>query len=180
MIKVKVRCEMTNFKYFFEDEKYGNPYKDSPVFKENTLYQYVPSSVLNGVINHVQILSANVISRYAIPDNEATDDTNELTRSALKRKVKEFNEKEAEYHTNLDQFGDDVLILGYIEDNETYWYFWFDQDVSDCFIGMFQTVIKQEEVINSYKEYIKTLPVDTDCHETYSLNLDNIRGWVSF
>jgi len=103
------------------------------------------------------------------------------------------------YHTELNCFGDDIVILAGLDDMEsasddeekTYIFFWFDSDVSDCSIGKFKTTDTREEVIQSLINWLEQQKEENKgkniedgfdngiCHYT-ELPISFQSGWVSY
>lgn len=127
---------------------------------ENTLYEYVSSSLLNGYINHVNPIMAVMVARYGDENEIASYDAN----------VKEFS---AEPHCDLSLLRDDVLIAA--ESDNFYWFFWYDKDCSDCLIGRFSKAkCSKFDFIKSFEAMIS----DNECfkeEKTWKLNLT---GWI--
>ena len=162
-----------DFNDFWDYEVYhDNPYCQEEPFKYGACYEYVSSTLLNGIINYVDIICANVLCRY-------TDNGKE---NELEKRIEDFNKFGSEYHTKLSQFKDDVIILAYEENTKAYWYFWFDCDVSDCFVGRFKTDLIREQVVSLYNKELDRLITEKNDFERayYPLNVKNIQGWVSF
>jgi hypothetical protein len=94
--------------------------------------------------------------------------------------MKELNSQNRSKHTKLGAFGDDVLILSKIKKN-LYIYFWFDCDVSDCCIGIFETNDYEDVVINKFTEYcMNRIHHDDGTHGAIELPVEYLRGWISF
>lgn len=127
---------------------------------ENTLYNYVPNSFLNGFINHVTPIRAIMVERYG--DDEDREQ-NPLS-------IQQFNKQP---HADLSELSDDVLILA--ETTNSYWLFWYDKDVSDCSIGRVnKTKNKRETVVRLFNEFIVSNELFDGHHYEIVLN-----GWVS-
>lgn len=124
---------------------------------ENTLYSYISSTFLDGVINYVKPIKAVMIERYDNNDNTEV--------------VAEFNK---EHHSKLAALPDDVLIAAQTKND--YWFFWYDKDCSDCFIGRFNKgVCSEEEFIG----HLNTLAGRMDgvlFGRSYELALS---GWIT-
>jgi hypothetical protein len=99
------------------------------------------------------------------------------------------------YNTNMNCFGDDIVLLAKIENSEKgcecYMFFWFDNDSSDCCIGKFETVDNKEEIelsiinwLNECKEENKYRLVEKGYDNgiiNYSkLPISFLRGWIKF
>jgi len=191
--------------YFDNHIDYPNNIVDNPI-PYGTLWSYVSSTFLNGLINYVNPIGCYVVNRYT---EETADISDRKVCICNKGKfVNWYNfegtklelinalisgEKEI-YHTNLSCFEDDIVIIAKIEneldEENKYIFFWFDYDVSDCSIGKFITDDSQELILNSVENWLKETYVDNKtCHETFhdeessgyhKLPLSFIKGWVSF
>lgn len=168
-------------KKFLDYMPYSMEYPDPTqidMFNSNWLMSYISHSFLNGWINYTKPISAFVINRYREADE-------------FRVKIKEW-ETTKMHHSNLNFFGDDVLILAktrlekyykykYIEEyRPSYWFFWFDQDVSDCEIGRFETSDSESDVIESFKHYLTWLGDDGVFKNSYELKTDKLNGWMEF
>ena len=161
----------TIMSYFDETVEYPQDIALNPI-PMNTLWCYVSSTFLNGFINHVTPLKVFVLDRYE------PDKTEKIKK--LKRQI----------HTKLSQFGDDIIILSEIGEN-TYMFFWFDMDVSDCYIGRFETTDSKDEVIDSLTNWLNKQKEENEGEEFYEgidngiwdyheLPLSFLEGWISF
>lgn len=153
----------------------------------NTLYNYISSTFLNGFINYVTIKKAYVCGRYTkweelIDPVKLYDKGNWTTFEGTKEKIYNLAIKpERVFHTKLDMFHDDIVILAKSKPEEKYfWYFWFDMDVSDCSIGRFKTDISEDEVIEDFSNFIKTNSSANELGEVKELPLNIFQGWISF
>ena len=117
-------------------------------FPLGVLYSYVSSTLLNGMINYVDIQAAYLITRYrAHSKNVAT--------------AAKFNAGR-DFHAQLSSMHDDLLILAQAsaqDDPAYWWFFWFDCDVSDCQIGRFRCQVDDEqkaELLACFAEWAET------------------------
>lgn len=156
-----------------------------------TIWCYISSTFLNGLVNYVKPISCFVIDRYTSPQ---TVISNEHGRKS--ELIKSIIEGKKVYHTNLHMFQDDFIILSKIENEENdgkgrYMFFWFDCDVSDCCIGKFETEDDIETVKNSVKLWLderkfenKDLNFEVDMDNgilDYSeLPVSFLSGWLKF
>jgi hypothetical protein len=173
-------------KYFNDIIEYPNPANDYPIndifgpsdyalMPPGTLFTYISSTFLNGWINYVNLINVQAITRY----------TNQT-----KKMVEKFNNIDGfRTHTRLSKItGDDILVLAKSKDGMAYWYFCFDQDVSDCDIGRFSVKDKEDVVIKEFVEYAndlsKRLSVDYEVSDvpiqSVSVDINKIGGWISF
>lgn len=86
---------------------------------------------------------------------------------------------EAMCHTDLSNFQDDVLMLSMTTDDDSdkeYCFFWYDRDVSDCFIGRFITDDSTEEVIKEFDRWVNSMEHYQPIKE---IPTSVISGWIS-
>lgn len=122
------------------------------------LHCYVSSTFLNGWINYVTPVRAYLRTRYQ------THEVNE-------RDVAAFRESK-HVHADLGtMFSDDIDILAR-DDAGCWWYFGFDQDVSDCVIGRFQTDAREDVVIRDFDA--------EHSNNAIELPIEGLRGWIKF
>jgi hypothetical protein len=128
---------------FKEHEEYPEKLAERGV-PNNTYLTYVSTTFLNGYVNYIDIISAYLVNRYDI-DEDWTDDN-----------IKHWTDKLGkDFHSDLSEIFDDVLILG--ETENCYWYLWSDCDVSDSCIGRFDKGnYTKDQVISLFEEYIRT------------------------
>jgi hypothetical protein len=96
---------------------------------QGTVYDYMCSSFLDGIINHVEIHVVLYLNRYRQYPH-AWDGPVELDH--VEQVIASLN---AQPHTKYRAAGviDDVVLLGSSENS--YWMFWYDMDSSDCKVG---------------------------------------------
>lgn len=143
---------------------------------------YIASTFLNGWINYVKPMKAFVVHRYF-----------EGNQYELEAKVWDWNSKK-HIHSNLRELEDDILMLCQDEKGD-YWYFWFDNDVSDCSIGRFKVHQKDDSedqkefdktnLISEFEEFVKSQAgVVSSYHNGppafFEVDVTKIQGWVSF
>jgi hypothetical protein len=161
----------TIMNYFEDVIEYPDDIALEPI-PMNILWSYISSTFLNGFINYVKPLKIYVLDRYS-PD-----------------KTDEINNLKSQVHTDLGQFGDDIIMLCEIEPNK-YMFFWFDMDVSDCSIGRFETSDSKNIVFESLKNWLDEQKKENEgkvFQEQYDNGILNyhelpvsfIEGWVSF
>lgn len=164
--------------FFNELTEYQIPYREDTPFENGHLYTYVSSTLLNGVINYVEPIKAYLLDRYR-EDEELEE---------IEKTVNQFNNCEVDFfHTKLDMFKDDLILLAYEDESDYYWYFWFDCDVSDCQIGRFKTDKPREEIFEIFEQHVIDLQQKycDDYHterfgKITELNVKNLKGWISF
>lgn len=109
---------MQFFDLFHDCEEYPDNIAERGV-PQSMLYEYVSSTFLNGLINYVNPFWGCVLERYEVWKNFNIE---EIVNKAI-----------SQPHLKLSEFIDDVLVLA--ETENSYWFFWFDNDVSDCQVG---------------------------------------------
>jgi len=192
----------TIWDYFHDNEDYPSDIAHNPI-PYNTSWCYVSSTFLNGFINYVKPINAFIIDRYKLRDQDITDRKASVkkegewinftgTKQELINKL--VSKELSMYHTKLDSFGDDFVILAEIETSEQlkgkYMFFWFDMDCSDCSIGKFETEDTPELVSQSVREWLNK--ESSQNSEPPNENSDNgifgyteipvsiLNGWISF
>ncbi len=197
----------TIWNYFDDSIDYPKEVAHNPI-PYGTVWCYISSTFLNGMINYVKPISCFVLDRYTA-DDENISDRNftvcnkgefgkwykwEGTKKEL-IKVITSGEKEM-YHVNMNCFGDDIALLAEIETNEEdgkgrYMFFWFDCDDSDCCIGKFETTDTKEDVIQSMRNWLDERKEENKV-ETVEEGYDNgivnyselpisfLKGWLKF
>lgn len=156
------------------------------VFRPGHLYHYIPSSFLNGYINHVEIVKAYLMERYIRHGAQYGADV-----------WQPFLDGGERCHSLLGALKDDVVILGASE--QYWWFFWFDCDVSDCIIGRAKRTLHSltqarkwfdDHVENSVnyesaeqREQDPAWPVETSWEGVTGyreIPLDALKGWIKF
>lgn len=176
-------------RYFPHSVEYPDPTK--VMLEPGWLLSYIDSTFLGGWVNHVKILDAYLITRYQshsvnLEQARAFDqrvDAGEITRQ------------------NLSGFGDDVLVLArenpsnrpstdYQYDlalGNRYWFFWFDQDSSDCCIGRFDSETSPDMIRQEFRDYCFAGPttdlgdnqeIAPEFREPIYLRLNQVKGWL--
>jgi hypothetical protein len=197
----------TIWDYFENNVDYPSEVAHNPL-PYGTVWCYISSTFLNGIINYVKPISCFVLDRYTA-DDENVGDRNFTVRNkgefgnwhkwdgTKKELINAITSGEKEmHHTDMNCFGDDITLLAEIETNEDdnkgrYMFFWFDCDVSDCCIGKFETTDTKEEVIQSMinwldenKEENKGKVVE-EGHDNGIVNYSELpicflKGWLKF
>ena len=173
--------------YLPDGEDY--PDKAKLMLRGHTLgvrYTYVGTPWLDGLVNSCKpFLAAFVVERYRVLD------AGRLAQVA----------EQQGFHSKLDAFGDDVLLLGQCVDEETgepvYVVLWFDCDVSDSCIGFFKTDDPEEKVVAAFEAWVRERSagwkgdtVDSAdgtgtgkgvaSGQTWSIPLKSLKGWLSW
>jgi len=165
---------MSFYNLFQHIEEYPDNIAEQGI-PNNTLFEFVSSSFLNGFINYTEPFWGCVIERYKVWKDIDMDMWKKYLFDPLPP------------HAHLDYFDDDVLILS--ETANCFWFFWFDCDVSDCQIGRIdKSLITKDEMRDLLVEWIKShdytdRPLDTESvvGNYYELSVKYLkRGWISF
>lgn len=122
---------------FDESVDYPEPAIDP--FPLGTLYCYVSQTLLDGMINYIDIKAAYLITRYQSHSRNIASAGAFLEAGAI--------------HSRLGSMGDDLLILGRPEGSMTWWFFWYDCDVSDCQMGRFDFFGVEDELLRRFHEF---------------------------
>lgn len=133
---------------------------------QNTLYEFVPHTYLNGFINHTETFYVVMLERYAQLTPERIEEAKALARLT---------------HTNYrDPAFDDIVILS--ETEHSYWFFWSDRSVTDCYIGRFdKRGIEKVHVIAAIHRYLQQCSESSEIDLTgRSVELPLPDGWVGF
>ena len=105
---------------------------------DGMLFEYVSNTFLLAYINNVEIIKGYGIHRYEYPSDK---DINLIYEPDGSVKLQEWN--------------DDFLFLAKSRSKEnSYFYFWFDCDVSDCCIGNFMTDDPIEDIIGNFDDFV--------------------------
>lgn len=158
--------------YFHEEVEYPNDIAENPL-PLGRLLSYVSSTFLNGFINYVHPIEAAILNRYVPLDWDMTE---VLMNRSYQEPAGSFNWKpfsagmtkkeliEVVTQPNrlasadLGLFGDDIILLATAKTDPTvYYFFWFDQDVSDCQIGRFRTSDDVEIVHEKFNKFVEKL-----------------------
>jgi hypothetical protein len=122
-----VKGEKMNFYDIFkETEQYPENICERGV-PQDTLFEYVSNTFLDGLINYVSDHRAYMLERYGKFENGKHVEHKVTDIEAMKTKL------EDDVHTALSTCPDDVVVLA--ESQNSYWFFYYDWDCSDCEIG---------------------------------------------
>lgn len=125
-----------NFMDLFEDTYEYPKIAEHCGVPENTLFCYISDSFLDGFINYFDFVNAYVVHRYR-------------DEPAPKEEIEIFNNT---HHSKISLLEDDVLILSQSE--RDWWFFWYDQDCSDCAIERFSKEIASHNTVQRlFKEF---------------------------
>jgi len=161
------------FDLFQNKEDYPDNLAERGV-EQNYLYGYVPTDFINGFINHVSPFFVCVVERYE-----------DWEKSNLEETWVETAKKKNPDYSNID---DDIILLG--ETENSIWFFWADEDVSDNLIGRFDKSIwnlSKKEIIEQLKEYLVSIGRVGNLREKghtvitgKCLELPLPDGWINF
>lgn len=179
------------WEYFDDLIDYPKDIADNPL-PFGTLYQYVSATFLNGFINYINPLYCFLLDRYTSPtENIKSKEAfmergcNQLyvdydgTKGDLLNKI--LKDDYEWYHTTLDIFQDDIIILGKLPNTDDgYIFFWFDMDVSDCFIGRFKTDDKVEEIYLTILNALEESQDKKTIFGYHELPKSFLTGWIKF
>lgn len=131
---------------------------------------YISSTFLDGWINYVEPVRAFVVSRYA-------DDFSDVKATLAAWTAN------PPYHTEMSKLGDDVLLLAK-DKASRYWFFHFDNDVSDCSIGVLDAEASARAV-DAFAAYAASAARDFQksyggTGEALDIPLSLLMGWVKW
>ncbi len=154
---------------FTETFEYPDP-TQIDVTQSGWCLHYISSTFLDGWINYVEPVKAFVVSRYA-------DDF-----QTVKAQLAAWEAKPP-YHTKLGTLGDDVLLLAK-DKSGRYWFFHFDNDDSDCSIGVLAANVG-DRAVTMFAEYAADAAKDFagsygGTGEALEIAPSFIRGWVQW
>jgi len=118
---------------------------------QNMLFDFVSNQFLDGFINYVKPVFCCVVETYKKLENIVLE-------------VERFNQS---FHSSFDILSDNVWILA--ESENSFWFFAYDKDASDCVIGRIEKIYSKEEMIEFFINQIgeiKFLPI-------------KLSGWIS-
>lgn len=158
--------------YFHEEVEYPNDIAENPL-PLGRLLSYVSSTFLNGFINYVLPIEAAILNRY-VPLDWVMDEALEgktyqepagsfkwksFPSGILKKELIELlTQPNRLASADLGLFDDDIVLLATAKTDPTiYYFFWFDQDVSDCQIGRFHTSDDVEVVREKFDKFVENL-----------------------
>ena len=115
------------FELFADSEDYPENIAERGV-PQNTSFQYVSSTFVNGYVNYINVKYAIMIERY-------TEFNIKNIRRFISWLKDQFHTKYGNFLTLTagDNILDDIILFG--ETENSYWYIWSDRDCSDCCIG---------------------------------------------
>jgi hypothetical protein len=172
------------WEYFYETIDYPKIGQIDEILPIGTLYRFVSSTFLNGFINYSteSIRSAFVAARYKFWHALMEDEKGEGVTKA--NKYRQVIESGNGFHSDLSCLEDDVIVLCKTQETRdgwavgVWWFYWFDQDVSDCSIGRFSTDDSDEVVVNKFNEMV--LRNASELGMPKPLPRSFFSGWVRF
>ena len=136
-------------KYFTKRVEF--PELSGELLPVNTLWEYISSSFLDGIINHYNIIG------WFVLDNDLYDgidpvfeDMHDLTYA---EKLERIDSVRLNGFDNprlmIREFEDNLIFVGKsnVSDCE-YCYFYYDTDISDCCVGRFVTDDSHDEILS--------------------------------
>ena len=165
-------------KYFTKRVEF--PELSGELLPVNTLWEYVSSSFLDGIINHYNIIGWFVVDRYIYDGMEFIDTIDDLTHEEKLERIEHVRENGLENHKLLiREFEDDIIFVGKsVSEENTYCFFYYDCDVSDCSIGRFVTDDSEEVVLSEIASMVKD---EFLCEELHEMPVDLLLcKWVRF
>lgn len=180
----------TIYDYFDNKISYPQDICDN-ILPYNIVWSEVPTTLLDGFINHVTPLVCFVLDSYVgideqIEENRAhvslkNDRFNYYYFKGTKRElIKGINSGVIQItHTKFHLFGDDIVILSKIADKK-YMFFWYHMS-GRCDIGRILTDRSEAELIKSLKTWLHNMKSDDNIKGFHELKIENfIEGWCSF
>lgn len=179
--------------FFHKREEYPSLQTARELFPIGTLYEYVSHSLLNGMINSTpSIISAFMMGRYTdlyeildtdlkIRDSRDSLATSKIPNGTTKKQLYDLIVNQGRYPSNpeLSCFDDDIMCLQHNPASNLFWFFWFDQDVSDCCIGRFQTEVDSAVVRQMFNDFVLNHP-SSRYHKPLPLPIEFFNGWCEF
>lgn len=125
----------------------------------NCNIEYISVSFLDGIVNYLDNRRAFMMNRYGLSDYPALANNGEVTQRECYRKA--ANEIAEMPHSELLTY-DDVLLFG--ETENSFYYLWYDNDVSDCCIQRVSKETFPTLTLDDYVQLILTQRCETfDC-----------------
>jgi hypothetical protein len=171
------------FKLFKHGEWYPKNIAERGV-PENTLFEYVSHTFLNGFINHVTPFFVCVIERYRRWSFK--EKINDPEHRLYPFSLYEWKAYAKDCDTNYSRIDDDVLLLA--ESDNSLWFFWNDKDCSDCEIGRIdKNSISKEKMKDLLIDFIEQHD-SSDRSDNYDcegitgrwMRLPLPSGWIKF
>ena len=150
--------------YFSHCEEY--PTVAGEILPLGELWSYISNTFIDGFLNYSRPQKLFVLGRYY----EWSGDKKDLWDKAI-------SEQQHMHPEFLRMFGDDVLLLSRGNDG-AWWFFWCDQDVSDCSIGRFITDDDPSEVLSLFEVYARTHTINHS-GEAREFDVSRFQGWMS-
>lgn len=169
-------------KYFTDDIDYPSVF-EGEILPPGVMWSYISSTFLNGFANYAKPVKAYLMDRYTPWNSVERFDENRVDpvrindewvkrKFTTKKDLYDFavTNPNAFFHTRIGMFQDDIMLLSKCEHAPgKYIFFWFNCDVSDCCIGVFQTEDSEEEVIAEFDRY--ALERGSDLQKRYNNKL---------
>lgn len=179
--------------YFSDTKEYPLTQFPEEILPLGELWEYVPSTFINGFLNIKQdfkdaLVSAYLLSRYEKRGEEMGQPETITLYSKLKvsskfritqkQQVIDLFNMNFTSDGNLSVFQDDLFLLYKL--NDVYMFIWCDNDVSDCCIGRFKTENSHEQVLQNFRDQANLLSNEHQGEDATPLPLSWLSGWRSF
>lgn len=180
------------FDLFESESQYPTLTGNTEILPVGHRYDYVSSSFLNGLVNFAGTpIAAFGIFLYHDIDGPSTKPVQYMNPAGsliwqrtdehlTRRQVFELlTESERLAHPELDKLDCNVMIL-FRSGEDIYWAFDFDQDVSDCSVGRFETAHTEQELIEIFRARAEQLAEAHQVKEVLEIPLSFFKGWITF
>jgi hypothetical protein len=165
---------MNFFDYFTHHEAHPMDIPINPL-PLGTVYEYVGSQFLNGLVPYVKPVRAWVVNRYLAANDEypgeltvsfsgidmSIQDILKTTTPTKAQVISILNEPACVVTPRYDvDFQDDLVFLAIVPEKKKHckgkmwYYFWYDRDCSDCCIGRFRSTDSEENIFKSFDEFV--------------------------
>lgn len=180
------------FDLFDDSIEYPNITGTTEILPVGTLYSYISGSFLNGFVN----IAGKPIAAFGVFAYDDVDGQSDkpvqyqepansfiwqrTSEQMTRREVFELLTQPGRLaHANLDDLDCCVFMLCSAGDN-VYWAFEFDQDVSDCVIGRFESDLPEDELIKLFRDRAEGFADARQVKEVFEIPLTFFTGWTSF
>lgn len=150
---------------------------------QNTIYEYVASSFLDGLVNYGSNHVGYLVARYGLRDEHDK-------QLAVTEDVYQAFANKSTVNPNFKAVGDDWLIMYQTE--SSYFFLWYDQDCSDCIIERWGKESCSEVGVHTLDEFIAERLLKYEAHPVSCFDAatsqhvqlmvraaHNPKGWIS-
>ena len=171
------------FGRFKDDREYPRDELAEEGVPQGMFYSYVSSTYLNGLVNYVRTRWVGVVQRYVNDSDPGRhgDADDPIWDDAFEARCLASADCG---HPDYSKIPEDIWLLG--ETENSWWFFWSDQDSSDCCIGRFAKS-DEELTVEQLIVEVKAQAHKTQCDNHYVedppgkiLELPIRNGWASF